>query len=117
MVRDSETGLVFHNGTVWPSAVLPRVIQFFNFVFGLLYLLLGARFVLDYIEARPVPFVRTVDRWSDVFYGPFKGLVPNGHDPGGHPLAWSLLIAFVAYVILHGLIVSVLRAARPATHY
>jgi len=113
MVRDSETGLVFHNGTVWHSPFVPRLIQFFNLIFGALYVLLGVRFVLEYVRARPVPFVQMIDRWSDFFYAPFKGILANGHDPAGHPIAWSLVIAFAAYVILHGLIVSLLRAARP----
>ena len=113
MVRDSETGLVFHNGTVWHSPVVPRLIQVFNFLFGLLYLLLGTRFLLDYVGARPVPFVQAIARWSDVFYAPFKGIIANGHDPAGHPIVWSLGVAFLAYVILHGLIVALLRAARP----
>jgi hypothetical protein len=112
MVRDSETGLVFHNGAVWHSPVVPRMLQLFNLIFGALYLLLGTRFVLEYINARPVPFVRTIDRWSDFFYAPFKGIVPNGHDPAGHPIIWSIVAAFAAYVILHGLIVSLLRASR-----
>src|SRR6185312_7973326 len=102
MVRDSETGLVFHGGTVWRSPIIPRLIQVVSFLFGLLYLLLGTRFVLEYVEARPVPFVRTIDQWSDVFYAPFKGILANGHDPAGHPIAWALVVAFVAYVILHG---------------
>ena len=73
---------------------------------------------------RGVPFRGRYPRLSDVaslierypedfFYAPFKGILANGHDPAGHPIAWSLVIAFAAYAILHGLIVSLLRAARP----
>jgi uncharacterized protein YggT (Ycf19 family) len=112
MLRDSETGLVFHHGTLWRSPIVPRLIQVVGFLFGLLYLLLAIRFVLEYVEARPVPFVQAIDRWSDVFYAPFRGIVANGHDGAGHPIAWSLVIAFGAYVILHAAIVALLRMAR-----
>jgi uncharacterized protein YggT (Ycf19 family) len=112
MFRDSETGLVFHHGAVWRSPIAPRLIQVVSFLFGLLYLLLGIRFLLVYFEARPVPFVEAIDRWSSVFYAPFRGILPDGHDAAGHPLAWSIVIAFVAYGILHAIIVALLRTAR-----
>ena len=49
---------------------------------------------------------------SGVFYRPFEGIVANGSDGAGHPIVWSILIAFVAYVILNAIVVALLRIAR-----
>ena len=52
MLRDSH-GLVWHRGTVWRTPVLPRLVQVVNFLFGIVYVLLIARFFLEYARARP----------------------------------------------------------------
>ena len=112
MFRDSETGLVYHHGTMWRSPVVPRRIQLVGFLFGTVYLLLVTRFVLAYVGARPVPFVELVNRASDPFYAPFRGIIACGTDVAGHLIAWPIVVAIVAYVALHGLVVAILRAAR-----
>ncbi len=115
MYRDSETGLVLHRGVLSRSPFVVRLIQVVSFLFGLLYTLFAVRFVLTYIEARPVGFVQMIVQISDVFFRPFRGIVPNGQDPGGHPIAWSLVIALVAYVLLHAAIVGLLRMTARAS--
>ena len=109
MYRDSETGLVFHHGTMARSSLVLRLIQVVNFLFGVLYAFLGVRFVLDYIQARQVGFVDFIDRATEPFFHPFQGIVANGRDAAGHPLAWSILIAMAAYVLLHAGITGILR--------
>ena len=109
MFRDSETGLVFHRGYIARSAFVVRLIQVVNFLFGLLYALLATRFFLEYIQARQVGFVIAIQQWSDVFYRPFRGILANGRDMAGHPIAWAIVVALGAYIVLHAAIVSLLR--------
>ena len=112
MVRDSQTGLVYHGGALWRSPVVPTLIRIVNFAFGVLYALLGLRFLLIYVEAREVPAVAFIDRLTERFYAPFRGIVASGSDGAGHPIAWALLMAIVAYALLNALIVALLRMAR-----
>jgi len=109
MFRDSETGLVFHRGYIARSMVVVRLIQVVNFLFGVLYALFATRFVLEYIQARQVRFVDLINEWTMPFYRPFQGIVANGHDGAGHPIAWSIVIAAAAFMLLHAGIVGILR--------
>ena len=120
MFRDSETGLVFHRGFIARSAFVVRLIQVVNFLFGVLYALFATRFVLEYIQARPVGFVQMIANATQTFYAPFRGIVANGRDPAGHPVAWSILICMGAFVLLHvlGIVLDMMFSARyhPALH-
>jgi uncharacterized protein YggT (Ycf19 family) len=109
MYRDPETGVVFHRGVLLRSPIALRLSQVVSFLFGILYALFATRFVLDYIQARPVGFVQAITRWTDFFYRPFRGIVANGQDAAGHPIVWSLLIAVAAYALLHAVIAKLLR--------
>ena len=114
MFRDSHTGVVFHHGIMTRSPLVVRVVQVVNFLFGVLYALFATRFVLVYIEARGVGFVQMVTQWTEPLYRPFRGIVADGHDPGGHPIAWSIVVAVLAYALLHAGIVGLLRMiSRP----
>jgi uncharacterized protein YggT (Ycf19 family) len=116
MFKDSQTGLIFHHGYIVRSAFVVRLIQIANLLFGVLYVLLGIRFLLEYLEARPVRFVDAIDQWTDPFYRPFRGIVASGQDGAGHPIVWSLLVAFLAYAVLHAAIAGLLRMVnRPPT--
>jgi len=106
---DSETNIVMHRGVLMRSRAAVRVLQVVRVAFGALYLLLLTRLVLDYVRARNVEFVRWMDRASDVFYRPFAGIVPNGVDPGGHPIVWSLIVALVVYALVHAILVGIIR--------
>jgi uncharacterized protein YggT (Ycf19 family) len=84
--------------------------QLVNFLFGVLYLLLATRFVLEYIQAnRGSGFVQFIETVSNPFYAPFRRIVANGSDGAGHPIVWAIVIALVAYVILHAVIAQLLR--------
>lgn len=112
---DSETGLVLHNGWIVRSPMAVRALQVLSAVFGVLYAFLGLRFVLTYLGANQgAGFSRFVFGVSEAFYLPFRALVPNGSDGAGHPIAWSILLAIVAYALLHAGLRSLVRmASRP----
>lgn len=83
----------------------------FDLIFGLLYTVLGVRFALDFFGARQgAGFYELVRSLSQPFYRPFEGLFASSSFDG-HPIGWSLLAAIVAYMILHGIVRSVLRWA------
>jgi hypothetical protein len=112
MFRDSQTGLVCYHGAMWRSPAMPRVIQIVNLLFSVICALLACRLAISYVGARPVPIVRWVERASDVFYVPFRGIVASGTDGAGHPIEWSIMIALVAYMLLRAALVMSLRATR-----
>jgi uncharacterized protein YggT (Ycf19 family) len=112
MFRDSQTGLVYYHGAMWRSPAMPRVIQVVNFLFGVIYALLACRLALVYVGGRPAPMARLVERASDVFYMPFRGIVASGTDGAGHPIEWSILVALVSFLLLQAVLVKSLRAAR-----
>jgi uncharacterized protein YggT (Ycf19 family) len=112
MYRDSETGLVFHHGVIARHPFAVRAAQAVNVLFGVLYVLLLGRLVLAYVEARPVPFVAWLNSVTGPFFHPFNGIIAEGHDPGGHPIAWSIVAAIIAYALVNALIVTLLRAVN-----
>jgi uncharacterized protein YggT (Ycf19 family) len=115
MYRDSEFGLAFHDGHIARHPFLLRLAQLVNGLFGVLYALLAIRFVIAYVEAREVPFVAFIHQLTEPFFHPFSGILANGHDPAGHPIAWSIVVAIVAYALLNALVVAILRAiGRPS---
>ncbi len=88
---------------------LVRVASVIDFLFGLLYALLGLRFVLVLIEARRTDFVRFIESITNPFFAPFRGILPSETLDGTHPIAWSIVAAFVAYLLLHGVVRALLR--------
>ena len=86
--------------------------QFIDYVFYVLYGLLGLRLALALMAANSqagfVRFVRTV---TDPFYAPFKGIVASPADAQGHTLVLPLLLAIAVYVLLHAAINGLLRIA------
>lgn len=110
MYRDSEFGLAFHGGHIARHPFLLRLVQLVNFLFGVLYALFAVRFAIVYVQAREVPFVVWIHDATEPFFRPLEGVIPNGHDPAGHPIAWSILAAVAAYVLLNAVVVGVLRA-------
>ena len=46
---------------------------------------------------------------TSVFYAPFKGIVPNDSLDGSHPIVWPIVIAILAYMILHMAVRGLLR--------
>jgi hypothetical protein len=89
-----------------PAARVARVL---DFLFGLLYTVLFVRLLLEFFGARQgTGFVAFVDRLSDPFYAPFKGMFPVATIEGGH-MVWPLLVAIAGYMLLHALIRGLIR--------
>jgi len=89
---------------------LGRFSQFVNYLFWLLYSLLFIRLVLVFVAARSwVGFVRFVDAITNPFFAPFRGIVANQNVAAGFTLAVPLLVALVAYALLHLAINKLLR--------
>jgi uncharacterized protein YggT (Ycf19 family) len=114
MYRDHELGVVFHHGVLARSAVPLRLAQVVRVPFALVYVVLATRFVLEYVGARPSVFAQWVARLTNPLFIPLRGLFATGHDPAGHPVAWSLLVAIGACAVVQWVLVSWLRdVARP----
>ena len=89
---------------------LARVSQVIDYIFFLLYALLGLRFLLALLAARSsAGFVQLVVAVTDPFYSPFRGIVSSPAAGGGHTLMLPLVIAFIAYLLLHLAINGLLR--------
>jgi len=113
MVRDTETTLVLHGGVFVRQPFALRVARV-NALFGALYTLFATRLLLTYVGVHTAPFAVWVEQVTEPFVRPLRALVADGRDRAGHPIAWSIVAALVAYGILNVLAVSVLRAlGRP----
>ena len=87
-----------------------RISQVVDYIFFVLYGLLGLRFLLSLLAARSsAGFVRFIVAVTDPFYQPFRGIVSSPSTDGGHTLAVPLIIAIVVYILLHLAINGVLR--------
>jgi YggT family protein len=81
-----------------------------DYLFGLLYGLLAIRLVLSLLAARSDNgFVQFIVSVTDPFYSPFKGIVSSPTVEGGHTLVLPLIIALIAYALLHAAINGLLR--------
>jgi uncharacterized protein YggT (Ycf19 family) len=98
----------FHLPWRW-SVVIARVDRILDYLFGLLYALLAVRFVLDLLNARTsAGFVQFIRHLTHPFYGPFHGIVATTWIRG-MPIVWSLVVAGIAYALLHTAIRGALR--------
>jgi len=87
-----------------------RVSQVIDYIFFVLYALLGLRFLLALLAARSsAGFVRFIVSVTDPFYRPFRGIVASPTTDGGHTLVLPLVIAIIVYVLLHLAINGLLR--------
>jgi hypothetical protein len=92
------------------SRSLARVSQVIDYFFFLLYALLGMRFLLALLAARSTAgFVRFIVAVTNPFYEPFRGIVSSPRTDGGHTLLLPIVIALVAYLLLHLAINGLLR--------
>ena len=79
-----------------------RISQIVDYIFYVLYALLGLRFLLALLAARSsAGFVRFIVTVSDPFYAPFRGIVASPSAEGGHTLLLPIVIAIIAYALLH----------------
>jgi uncharacterized membrane protein len=84
------------------SRGLARVSQVVDYIFYVIYALLAMRFLLALMAARSTAgFVRLVVTVSEPFYAPFRGIVASPQADGGHTLMLPIVIAIIAYVLLH----------------
>jgi uncharacterized protein YggT (Ycf19 family) len=83
-----------------------------DLLFSALYTLLIVRMILDFLVARKESgFYQLISTLSDPFYGPFKDIVRTSMFDGTHPIVWSLAVAVIAYMLLHGVLRGALRLA------
>lgn len=87
-----------------------RISQIVDYLFFVLYALLGLRFLLALLAARSsAGFVRFIVAVTDPFYRPFRGIVASPATDSGHTLMLPLIIAIIVYLLLHLAINGVLR--------
>src|SRR5713101_10151793 len=79
-----------------------RVSQVVDYIFFVIYALLGMRFLLALLAARSgAGFVQFIVSVTNPFYGPFRGIVASPSTDSGHTLMVPLVIAIVVYILLH----------------
>lgn len=87
-----------------------RISQIIDYIFYVLYGLLALRFLLALLAARSsAGFVRFIVTVTEPFYRPFRGIVSSPSTNDGHTLMMPLVIAIIAYVLLHLAINGLLR--------
>src|SRR5712671_6156028 len=87
-----------------------RVSQIIDYLFFVLYALLGLRFLLALLAANSsAGFVQFIVTATNPFYEPFRNIVASPSTGSGHTLMMPLIIAFIVYVLLHLAINGVLR--------
>ena len=87
-----------------------RVSQVIDYIFYLIYALLGMRFLLALMAARSTAgFVQFIVAVTNPFYLPFKGIVASPSTDQGHTLMMPIVIAIIAYILLHLAINGLLR--------
>lgn len=92
------------------SRGLARVSQIVDYLFFILYALLGLRFLLALLAARSTAgFVQFVVAITNPFYTPFRGIVASPSTDQGHTLLMPIVIAIIAYLLLHLAINGLLR--------
>ena len=86
-----------------------RVSQVVDYIFFLIYGLLALRFLLALLAARSTAgFVQFIVAVTNPFYSPFRGIVESP-TAGRHTLLMPIVVAIIAYVLLHLAINGLLR--------
>src|SRR5215216_5760842 len=84
------------------SRGLARVSQIVDYIFWVIYALLGMRFLLALMAARSTAgFVQFIVTVSNPFYAPFRGIVASPSTDSGHTLLLPIVIAIISYALLH----------------
>jgi len=92
------------------SRGLARISQIVDYIFYVIYALLGMRFLLALLAARSsAGFVRFIVTVTNPLYEPFRGIVASPSTGGGHTLMMPLVIAIIVYLLLHLGIIALLR--------
>jgi hypothetical protein len=92
------------------EVVVSRVIMF---VFGVIEVLIGIRFVLMLAGANAeAGFVKLIYGVSGVFMAPFVAIF-NTQEAGGVVFEWSALVAIAVYALVAWGLVALIRAVSP----
>ena len=84
------------------SRGLARISQIVDYIFYVIYALLGMRFLLALMAARSTAgFVQFIVAVSNPFYAPFRGIVSSPSTDSGHTLLLPIVVAIIAYALLH----------------
>jgi uncharacterized protein YggT (Ycf19 family) len=87
-----------------------RVSQVVDYIFYVIYGLLAMRFLLRLMAARSTAgFTQFIVTVTNPFYAPFAGIVASPSTDQGHTLLLPIIIAIIAYVLLHLAINGLLR--------
>src|SRR5438477_5699072 len=87
-----------------------RISQVVDYIFYVIYALLGMRFLLALLAARSTAgFVQFIVTVTNPFYAPFRGIVASPSTDQGHTLLLPIVIAIIAYLLLHLAINGILR--------
>src|SRR5229473_6183428 len=79
-----------------------RISQVVDYIFYVIYALLGMRFLLALLAARSgAGFVQLIVAVTNPFYRPFRGIVASPSTDSGHTLMVPLIIAIIVYILLH----------------
>src|SRR5215203_1973588 len=90
--------------------LVARISQVVDYLFFLVYGLLTIRLLLELFAAREsAGFFQFIKTLTNPFYSPFRGLVPSPTTAEGFTLALPIVVALVAYMILHLAINGLLR--------
>jgi uncharacterized protein YggT (Ycf19 family) len=89
-----------------------RISQFVDYVFYLIYSLFIIRLVLNLLAANSKNgFVQFINAVTNPMYAPFRGITNSPSTPEGNTLALPIIIAIIAYILLHLAINGLLRLA------
>jgi len=92
------------------SRGVARISQIVDYIFFLIYALLGMRFLLALLAARSsAGFVQLIVSITNPFYAPFRGIVSSPTAGSGHTLLLPVVVALIAYLLLHLAINGLLR--------
>src|SRR3989442_2245308 len=84
------------------SRGVARVSQVVDYIFYVIYALLGMRFLLALLAARSsAGFVQFIVAVTNPFYEPFRGILASPSTDSGHTLMLPLVVAFIVYLLLH----------------
>ena len=87
-----------------------RVSQVVDYIFYVIYALLAMRFILALLAANSrAGFVQFIVSVTNPFYAPFRGIVASPATNEGHTLMVPIVVAIIAYVLLHLAINGILR--------
>ena len=87
-----------------------RISQIVDYIFYLIYALLAMRFLLALLAANSrAGFVQFIVAITNPFYAPFRGIVASPSTNDGHTLMVPIVVAIIAYVVLHLAINGILR--------